>query len=270
MKNKIKIIAEIGWNHLGKIDLAKKMIDSAKLNGADYCKFQTWSEDNLKKGPWDNDGRRKIYQKAQLSKENHYELKNYCKKKGVIFFTSIFNLKDIIFLRKINRNIIKIPSHEIYNIELIEAASKNFKNVLISTGAAKWKEILKIKKKIKKKNLILMHCVSSYPCNYENINLPRMNYLKKISKVIGYSGHLPGIEDAIAAISQGAIFIEKHFTIDKKLPGRDNKFAILPEDLKSIDEFRCKFEKMSKFHGLDLQKSELDIYRNYRGRWSKN
>ena len=130
--NNIKIIAEIGWNHLGNISLAKKMIKAAKKNGADYCKFQTWNEKNLKDGPWDTDGRRDIYKKAQLSEQNHYELKEYCKKEKIIFFTSIFNITDLHFLKKINKNIIKIPSHEINNIELIKLASKNFKKVLVS------------------------------------------------------------------------------------------------------------------------------------------
>tara|TARA_Y100000816_G_C26107718_1_gene589288 strand:+ start:5557 stop:6372 length:816 start_codon:yes stop_codon:yes gene_type:complete len=268
--NNIKIIAEIGWNHLGNISLAKKMIKAAKKNGADYCKFQTWNEKNLKDGPWDTDGRRDIYKKAQLSEQNHYELKEYCKKEKIIFFTSIFNITDLHFLKKINKNIIKIPSHEINNIELIKLASKNFKKVLVSTGASKWREILKIKNSVKKRNIIFMHCVSAYPCDYKNINLPRMEYLRKLSKTVGYSGHLPDIEDAIAAMSLGAKYIEKHFTIDKKLPGRDNKFAILPSDLKKIHLFRNKFNMMSKFHGLDLQKKEIDIYKNYRGRWSKN
>ena len=92
----------------------------------------------------------------------------------------------------------------------------------------------------------------------------------KLSKIIGYSGHLPGVEDAIASISQGASYVEKHFTINKKLPGRDNKFALMPEELKKISDFRDAFQKMIKFHGLDLQKQEMDIYKNYRGRWSKN
>ena len=101
--NNIKIIAEIGWNHLGNISLAKKMIKAAKKNGADYCKFQTWNEKNLKDGPWDTDGRRDIYKKAQLSEQNHYELKEYCKKEKIIFFTSIFNITDLHFLKKINK-----------------------------------------------------------------------------------------------------------------------------------------------------------------------
>ena len=96
---KIFIIAEIGWNHLGKMSLAKKMIKAAKQNGADYCKFQTWSENNLKDGPWDLDGRRKIYKKAQLTYEDHRILKKYCKKIGIKFFTSVFNIKDLPFLK---------------------------------------------------------------------------------------------------------------------------------------------------------------------------
>ncbi len=148
---KIYIIAEIGWNHLGKLNLAKKMIDAAVKNGADYCKFQTWNEKTLKNGPWDKDGRREIYKKAQLSEKDHLILKNYCKKKKVGFFTSIFNKNQIKFLKKINPNIIKIPSPEVNNIEMIKEASKNFKTVLVSTGASKWSEILKIRKTIKKK-----------------------------------------------------------------------------------------------------------------------
>ena len=83
--NHIKIIAEIGWNHMGNMSLAKKMILVAKKNGADFCKFHTWSEKNLKSGPWDTDGRRKIYQKAELTLEKHLLLKKYCKKIGIKF-----------------------------------------------------------------------------------------------------------------------------------------------------------------------------------------
>ena len=93
MINKINIIAEIGWNHLGDMQLAK-MIDVASRNGADICKFQSWRESNLKSGSWDNDGRREIYKKAQLTESQHYELKEYCELNNVNFLTSIFNIND--------------------------------------------------------------------------------------------------------------------------------------------------------------------------------
>ena len=88
---KIKLIAEIGWNHMGDMELAKNMIISAAKSGADICKFQTWSEKNLKSGPWDNDGRREIYKKAELSEEQHFELKKICEENKVLFLTSVFN-----------------------------------------------------------------------------------------------------------------------------------------------------------------------------------
>ena len=116
----MKIIAEIGWNHMGNISLAKKMIFQAKKGGADICKFQTWSEKNLKPGSWDNDGRREIYKKAQLSKDQHLELKEYCESKKVKFLTTIFNKVDLNFLSKINPEMIKIGSPEVYNIDLIK------------------------------------------------------------------------------------------------------------------------------------------------------
>ena len=97
-----------------------------------------------------------------------------------------------------------------------------------------------------------------------------MEKLRQHSKEIGYSGHFPGIEDAIIAICKGVDYIEKHFTVDRNLPGRDNKFAILPEDLKKICEFRDNFIHMNKNKGLDFQECEKEIFDNYRGRWSGN
>jgi len=267
--HKIKIIAEIGWNHMGKMDLAKKMILAAKKNGADMCKFQTWSEKNLKSGPWDFDGRREIYKKAELSYAKHLLLKKFCKKVGINFLSSIFSQRDLRLVKKVGITEVKIPSHEIYNIKLIKEASKKFKKVYISTGASNWKEILNIKKYIKRKNLVLMHCVSAYPCNVDKINLLKMEKLKNLSLEIGYSGHYQGIDDAVAAICTGAKFVEKHFTINNKLPGRDNKFAILPSELKKLSNFRDKYEKMLIYRGLNLQSCERDIYKNYRGRWNK-
>ena len=117
------------------------MIKAAAENGADICKFQTWSEKNLKPGSWDIDGRREIYQKAQLTEENHYYLKNFCEKHNVEFLTSVFNIHDLDFLSTLGLNLIKIPSHEVHNSALIKESSKIFDNLLISTGAAKWSEV---------------------------------------------------------------------------------------------------------------------------------
>ncbi len=266
---KINLIAEIGWNHMGDMLLAEKMILAAKKNGADYCKFQTWSEKNLKPGPWDKDGRREIYVKAGLTEEKHHKLKKICNDQKMNFLTSVFNIDDLAFVSSINPEIVKIPSHEIHNLPLIEKASELFDKVLVSTGAAKWSEVERILKIKNKNKLILMHCVSSYPCNLENINFPRLKKLKQISGEIGYSGHYSGVDDAVAAITLGATYIEKHFTIDKDLPGRDNKFAILPSDFNLISTFRDNYSKMNIDKGLDLQECEKDIFNNYRGRWSK-
>jgi N,N'-diacetyllegionaminate synthase len=271
--NKIKLIAEIGWNHMGNINIAKKMIRSAAKSGADICKFQTWKVENLKSGPWDKDGRREIYNKAQLKVDDYQFLIKECKKNNVEFLTSIFNIKDIDLLRKLKIKKIKIPSHEVYNLKLIAKAIECFKTIYLSIGAAKEYElnnILKLIKKNKNKDIFLMHCVSSYPLLDENVNLPKLEYLKKITNKVGYSGHTKGIKDALAAISMGAKIIEKHFTINNKLPGRDNLNAILPKELNFLNSFRNSYEKMSINKGLGLQKCEKEVFKNYRGRWSKN
>jgi N,N'-diacetyllegionaminate synthase len=272
--NKIKLIAEIGWNHMGNINLAKKMIKAAASNGADICKFQTWRVENLKSGPWDEDGRRQIYNKAQLKEEDYKILLRECKKNKVEFLTSVFNPNDIKFIKKFNISSIKVPSHEIYNLNLINLAIKNFKTIYLSLGAATETEIKKIfmiinKKKNKNKNIFLMHCVSSYPLLDENVNLPKLEFIKKFTTNIGYSGHTKNIYDAVAAISKGAKVVEKHFTINNNLPGRDNLNAILPNKLLELKRFRDSFEKMSINKGYGLQSCEKDIFKNYRGRWSK-
>ena len=114
-----------------------------------------------------------------------------------------------------------------------------------------------------------MHCVSSYPSEPNMINMPRLNEIKKLTTKVGFSGHFKGIDDALIAISMGSTYVEKHFTIDNDLPGRDNKFALLPEDLKRLCEFRDIYSEMTIYKGLNLQKSEYDIFKNYRGRWGK-
>ena len=264
----INIIAEIGWNHMGDMKLAKQMIESAAKNGADICKFQTWSESNLKPGVWDSDGRREVYKKAQLNKENHQNLIDICNSNNVEFLTSIFNISDLDFLTKLNSKMIKVPSHEIYNIELIKKCVENFDLTLISTGASYKKEIENISNNIFLEKAIFMHCVSSYPCPANKVNLPRLEYMRNFTKQIGYSGHFHGIDDAIAAICCGATYIEKHFTIDNNLDGRDNKFALLPKDLNKLNLFRKNFCQMNINLGKDLQECEKDTYQNYRGRWS--
>ena len=264
----IKVIAEIGWNHCGDIPLAKKFINSAKENGANYAKFQTWSTSRLKNGSWDNDGRREIYKKAELSKENHIELIEECKKNKILFLSSVFSIEDAKLLVELGCDSVKIPSFESRNHDLITFCDNNFKTIIMSCGTSKLDEIRDSVSFIKNADLYLMHCVSVYPGEYFEANLPKMNMLREFCSKVGLSDHIEGVESSKIAIGEGAIIIEKHFTIDKELPGRDNKFAILPHQLKDLTDFIKNRELMLQDLGSGYNEKENDSRINYTGRFN--
>tara|TARA_R100001594_G_scaffold8203_2_gene21473 strand:- start:281 stop:1075 length:795 start_codon:yes stop_codon:yes gene_type:complete len=260
-----KLIAEIGWNHMGDMKLAEEMISAAKESGADFAKFQTWGVERLKPGVWDTDGRREIYEKAELDLDKHFELKEHCDKVGIGFMSSVFSIKDAKLLKNVVTDYVKIPSFESRNTELISYCDSNFKKLLISTGTSDWNEIRTNVTGLN--NYSLLHCVSSYPCNFDIINLPRINHLKRISDSIGFSDHTQGIEASVLSLSYGVDYIEKHFTINNDLPGRDNKFAILPNQMKRLSEYIDVANKVMGDKGANYQTCESDSRQNYTGRF---
>ena len=263
------IIAEIGWNHMGDMALAEKMIIKAKESGCKIAKFQTWNVSRLKDGEWDNDGRREIYNNAELSIEDHYFLKDTCLKNSIQFLSSAFSIKDAELLKKINCKSVKIPSFEVSNKDLLIFCKNNFQKIYISTGTASEKEIIELEQTFKswEGDLIVMHCVSAYPCNSENINLPRINHLRKYFKNVGFSDHTQGIKTTISSLIMNPVAIEKHFTIDKNLPGRDNKFAILPNEMKFLNEYIIEMNNALIDHGISYQSIETPSREFYRGRF---
>ena len=266
--NKIDLIAEIGWNFMGNLKLAEKMIKAAKSSGATYAKFQYWNPNKLKDGPWMKDGRYEIYKKAFLDKDKLLFLKSTCNKYNIKFLCSVFSVEDASFVKNLKINNIKVPSHEIYNSKLHQFVVNNFNKIFVSLGAGTKSEIIKACNIYKKHpNWTPMHCVASYPCELQNINLSQIAKYQKYSKIVGFSDHTQEIITPAFAIIQGARVIEKHFTSNNNLPGRDNKFALNPKKFlemkKMCDLALLSVQKINKFP----QKSELDILNNYRGRW---
>jgi len=267
------IIAEIGWNFLGNFSLAKKMIKKAKESGVNYVKFQLWNPSRLLPGPWDYDGRRELYEKSHLDHKKFKKIYNYCKRLNIEAFASVFNKESLQLLKKISRKYIKIPSVEAYNKSLILEALKNFKYVFVSTGALTDKEFKKLFFFKKFKNFIPLHCVTSYPLDLKNANFEKFFILKRNFSRVGYSGHYSGIDDALYAISHGASVVEKHFTVNKNLQGRDNKFALLPKDIQFLVNYYNNNKLMKVTRSTSKTKGvlncEKDVYLNYRGRWGE-
>lgn len=222
---------------MGDMHLAKEMIAAAQENGADFVKFQTWSVSRLKDGPWDSDGRREIYNKAELSLDQHHLLKEYSDKLGVKFFSSVFSLADAELLASVDTEYVKIASFDARNTELLQHVGSVFNNIFVSTGTCSIAEIKASVQRAKRNRLVLFHCVSSYPLLPANANLSRLNALRPLAPAIGYSDHTEGVEVTKVALEFDINYIEKHFTIDHSLPGRDNKFAILPHELKDLSDY---------------------------------
>ena len=262
-----KVIAEIGWSHMGDMELAKEMILAAKESGADFAKFQTWSVRRLKRGSWDTDGRREIYEKAELSFDKHVELKEYCDEVGIGFMSSVFSIDDARLLKNVVTDYVKIPSFESRNKDLIHYCLKHFKHLLISTGTSTYEEIRNTLQDVPLDRFTLLHCVSSYPCGFDIVNLPRIEILKGLSYSVGFSDHSQGIEASVLSLGYDVEFIEKHFTTDNDLPGRDNKFAVLPDDIKELKRYIDIHKYVDASRGPDYHKLELDSRENYVGRF---
>ena len=186
---------------------------------------------------------------------------------------SVFNSEDAKFLGKISKENIKIPSHEVNNLDLIRYCLDNFSKVYISLGACSEKELDDVSALINKmrfgdQNIVAMHCVSAYPCSVERMNLGRLDTLSlKLNNTLGLSDHSTSMLVPSFAVIKGAKVIEKHFTTDNDLPGRDNKFAMLPEHFRKLVMY-CEEAKQSLIdHGINAQEIEMDTINTYRGRW---
>jgi len=247
--SKVFIIAEAGVNHNGSLDLAYQLVDVAKEAGADAIKFQTFKAENVvskladkaeyqKKTTGSDKSQLEMIKKLELSFEDFVKLKKYCDKKEIMFLSTPFDYQSIDFLYDLV-DIYKIPSGEIINYPYLKHIATKNKPLIMSTGMANLGEIEEAINIIRSVNseakISLLHCTTNYPTPYEEVNLKAIQTLAAAFKLpVGYSDHTLGIEVPIAAVARGAKIIEKHFTLDKKLPGPDHKASLEPSELKEM------------------------------------
>ena len=274
--NKVIIIAEAGVNHNGDIELAKKLIDVAVDAGVDYVKFQTFKSESLvskfaKKASYQIENTKdavesqlQMLKKLELSNSQHFELVQYCNNKNISFFSTAFDLESLSFLKELGLNIVKIPSGEITNLPYLRKAAALFKEVIISTGMSTMVEIEEaldvfLQAGIKKNDITILHCNTEYPTPMSDVNLKAMLTIKKMFGVkVGYSDHTMGIEVPIAAVAMGGTMIEKHFTLDRSLPGPDQLASLEPDELKNLVHSIRNIEEAIRGKGIK-EPSESEI-----------
>ena len=250
-RTKTTIITEAGVNHNGSIDLAKRMIDKAADAGADFVKFQTFTAEKLmtetaekaeyQKGLTDQgESQFEMIKKLELKRSTHLELINYCKQKNIQFLSTAFDHESIEFLSELNVPFYKIPSGEITNLPYLHHVGRMEKPVVMSTGMATLEEVraamdILLEAGVKKDGLTILHCNTEYPTPIVDVNLKAMLTIRdELGVAVGYSDHTLGIEIPIAAVAMGATVIEKHFTLDRTLPGPDHAASLEPDELKAM------------------------------------
>lgn len=247
------IIAEIGSNHNGDIDLAKKLIGSARSCGCDAVKFQSWTPDSLiAKEEYDRNQKyddspkkhfgslKEMVEKYYLRRDQHFELKKYCDTAGITFISTPFSVEEADLLEELQVPFYKIASMDINNLILLEHVAKKNKPIILSTGMATIAEIQNAIKTIEAAEncqIILLHCVAVYPPAYTDIHLNNISMLRRtFGYPVGFSDHSKGTVIPLASVVLGSCVIEKHFTLDKDMPGWDHEVSADPRDMKTIVE----------------------------------
>ncbi len=258
--HKVFIIAEAGVNHNGSLAVAKGLIDAAVEAQADAVKFQTFKADRLisklapkteyqKKTTDKKESQLAMIKKLELDNGIHKKLISYCKKRGIVFLSTPFDIESIDILNKYDIGIFKIPSGEITNLPYLRHIGKSGKPIIISTGMATLGEIETALNVLEKagtpvERITVLHCNTEYPTPMEDVNLRAMLAIRDAFGVkVGYSDHTLGIEVPIAAVALGATVIEKHFTLDKNMEGPDHKSSLDPDELKAMIKAIRNIEK---------------------------
>lgn len=246
------IIAEAGVNHNGSLEMAKKMVDAAADAGVDYVKFQTFCSELLvtasaaqadyqrREAQSEDSSQLAMLRKLELSHADHLALVDYCKQKGVKFLSTAFDLPSVDFLDGLGVDFWKVPSGEITNLPYLRKIAATRRPIVMSTGMS---DLDTVKESLDfllgegadRKDITLLHCNTEYPTPFADVNLNAMITLRnELGVATGYSDHTLGIEVPVAAVALGAEVIEKHFTLDRNLPGPDHKASLLPDELKAM------------------------------------
>ncbi|MDP3517066.1 MAG: N-acetylneuraminate synthase [Pseudohongiella sp.] len=258
--NKCYLIAEIGVNHNGDITLAKEMIRAAKTSGADAVKFQTFKAERLvsegtpkvnyqKSTTSPDESHYEMIRKLELSEQDHIILKEFCDEVGIEFMSTPYDIESARFLHEIiGVKLFKTASADVVDLPLQRYIASTGKPSVVSVGMATLAEVesvCEIYKHEQNSNLVLLHCVSNYPCADESLNLRVMDTLRQAFQVsVGYSDHSNGCVAAVLSIAYGACVIEKHFTLDKSLAGPDHLASSTPEEFAFLAESIRRAEVM--------------------------
>jgi N,N'-diacetyllegionaminate synthase len=248
---KTLVIAEAGVNHNGDLKLAHGLIDAAASAGADLVKFQTFSADRLvvpqarkadyqRKVTQGDETQHAMLRRLELSREMHVDLIEHCKTRGIGFFSTAFDIPSVDLLVELGLTQFKIPSGEITNLPYLRHVGRYGKPVILSTGMATLHEVgsaLEVLERsgAPREQITVLHCNTEYPTPHTDVNLRAMLTIRDAFNVrVGYSDHTLGIEVAVAAVALGATTIEKHFTLDRGLPGPDHGASLLPGELAAM------------------------------------
>lgn len=251
--NKIIIIAEAGVNHNGDLDMARRMVYAAKEAGADYVKFQTAVPELVistfaPKAEYQKNTTGEAESQLEMCKAIHLPLSDYaglkelCDSVGIGFMSTPFDLVSIDCLAPLGMDYWKIPSGEITNLPYLQKIGARGEKIILSTGMATLAEVetaLQVLEKAgtPRSNVYVLHCTTQYPAPLESVNLRAMDALTTLGCAgVGYSDHTEGIDVSVAAAARGAVVIEKHFTLDRNLPGPDHKASLEPAELKRLVE----------------------------------
>ncbi len=243
------VIAEAGVNHNGDIELAKKLVDIAVEAGADAVKFQTFKAKNIAtryaskaryqfKTTNSNESQYEMLKKLELGEGEFKELYRYARKKGIIFLSTPFDFESADFLEELGVPAFKISSTDLTNLPFLEYIAEKGRPIILSTGMGTLCEIEEAVNTIKNvgnEDIVLLHCITNYPTEFESLNLRAIQTLKATFKLpVGFSDHSRGIYAPIAAVALGAVVIEKHFTLNKNLSGPDHRASLDPEELREM------------------------------------
>ncbi len=251
MRPKTFIIAEAGVNHNGDLELAKKMINTAATAGADAVKFQTFKADKLvarhapkadyqQRSSGSEESQYHMLKRLEFDEDQFRMLHAHCRQRRINFLSSPFDLESIDFLVSLGLETFKIPSGEIINLPYLCKIGGLGKKIILSTGMADMIEIQEaldvlIKTGTARENITILQCNTEYPTPMEDVNLAAMQTIADAFNVpVGFSDHTEGIEVAIAAVALGAVVLEKHFTMDKTLPGPDHQASLEPHELQAM------------------------------------